>query len=675
MNFLQKLLWHREAAPAAPVGRRFSGKALRLTRPSTLRPPSSLALLENLDPVMLARWLSAYERGTMRQVQWLADQVARRDATVRAVLERRASAILDLEWDIRTVDDSPAAEAQAEVLRAAYDGLRNLRAVLRHLAGAAHHGYAVVEVVRDAEGVPVLLEPLPAWVFSRDGYEGPLHLTPEGGEITPATALPADRVIVREVPAPLLHVTLTAYLRKNLGIVDWCGFVETYGVPAIFVIGPPGVPTEQEDDYVAVAEAAISQGKGYLPNGSTFTSTQTSGSGETFEKFLAYLDGQIVLAGTGGKLAVLNEPTGLGGSQGDNHSDAFAQIARAEAAEISEVLQEGIDRPLLAAKFPGAPVLAYWELAAKESPDVGAIVTQAATLATAGYGVDVEQLAERTGYKLNLRPVQAGPATLPLFNREIESAEGSRRFLRHREGETTPPELRQAQPPVTLKTFDERFAEALSLPGAQRRAALEKLSKELPEALRAPAADDPLARRLEADMAAAVVAGAAEAHTELLTNMAPRHGDMTWDAGEYVRDEDGKFADQGGGSASPSKMEGKARERVVRAVNEAIRRKGEVHNVIEISGLGQISIGLGTSGDQDANFKGGWGAAHWQGKHAESTTAAVAELLTKGKVGPSINPTTGQSDPLKREITHGSWLGVIANKGNGKWRLITVYEK
>lgn len=481
-NFFTRLFTHRETAPAPASG--FTGQAMRLTRPSLLRPPASTSLLYNLDPQTLASWLTAHERGAGRQALWLADQVARRDATVRAVLERRAAALLDLEWDIRTVDDSPAAEAQAEVLRAAYDKLRNLREALRHLAEAAHTGHAVLEVVRNSAGEVVELCPIPAWALTRDGPGGPLHLAPGGEGVSEANLLPLDRVVLREVGSPLLYVTLVAYLRKNLGIVDWCGFVETYGVPAVFVIGPPGVPEEKVPDYVASAEGVIGQGKGYLPNGSTLATATGGSNGETFEKFLAYLDGQIVLAGTGGKLSMLNEPTGLGGSQGDNHADAFAQIARAEAAEISEVLQQGIDRPLLAAKFPGAPVLAYWELAAKESPDVGAIVTQAATLATAGYAVDVEQLAERTGYKLAVKAPAAAPATGLFANREAV--------------------------PVTLATFDDRFAEALKLPGAQRRAALERLAKELPRSLRAPAAEDPLARRLEADMAAAVVAGASE---------------------------------------------------------------------------------------------------------------------------------------------------------------------
>ena len=474
INRLKQLFKWREAP--TPIGRGFAGVAMRMTRPQLLRPPGTTALI-NIDPAILARMLEAYEQGSVRQVQWLADQVSRRDATVRAVLERRASAVLDMEWDIRTVDDSPAAQAQADFLREIYDGLGNLREVLRHLCGAAHHGYSVCEIVRDGSGDILELACLPPWVFQRDGWEGPFHLTPAGESPAPGNLLPLDRVLLRSVPAPLLHVTLPAYLRKQLGIVDWCGFVETYGVPAMFMVMPQGVPAEQEAAYVAAAEAAISQSKGAMPFGTTLLTANGAGqNGETFEKFLAYLDGQIVMAATGGKLAVLNEPTGLGGSQGKTHADAFEQIARAEAGEISEVFHAGIDKPELARRFPGAPVLAYWELAAKESPDVGAIVEQVAKLAQAGYGVDTAQLAERTGYKLEVKAATPAPGMAPAL-------------LQNRE-----------------ETFDEAFAAALRLPGAERRAALEVLSR----GKVLPAGAGKVEAKMAADMARALAAGAAE---------------------------------------------------------------------------------------------------------------------------------------------------------------------
>jgi hypothetical protein len=208
--------------------------------------------------------------------------------------------------------------------------------------------------------------------------------------------------------------------------------------------------------------------------------------------------------------------------------------------------------------------------------------------------------------------------------------------------------------------------------------ALEKLRADLP-ALEKQCLGDAATAELEdafsAILGAAVADGLATAATGAdtggrpLANMAPRHGDTDWDESDYVRDEEGKFAPKGGGAsgASPSRMKGKARERVIAAIKEAHRRKGEVHGAIEITGLGKVSVGLGASGDKDNEFKGGWGAAHWEGKHAESTAVAVADLLTKGRVMP------GQTAD-KREIHHNGWKGVLAKKSKGNWRLVTVFN-
>jgi hypothetical protein len=91
-----------------------------------------------------------------------------------------------------------------------------------------------------------------------------------------------------------------------------------------------------------------------------------------------------VLTGTGGKLTMLSDPTGLGqGASG------------AQAAVFAE-------------KFPSQPVLAYFELAAPDKEDIGAIVSHAVQLSQAGYMLDAEELSERTGYKLEVRSQKSG---------------------------------------------------------------------------------------------------------------------------------------------------------------------------------------------------------------------------------------------------------------------------
>jgi hypothetical protein len=50
--------------------------------------------------------------------------------------------------------------------------------------------------------------------------------------------------------------------------------------------------------------------------------------------------------------------------------------------------------------FPGQPVLAYFEFAPITGSEVSRVVADAETLARAGVSIDLDELSEKTGYKL-----------------------------------------------------------------------------------------------------------------------------------------------------------------------------------------------------------------------------------------------------------------------------------
>ena len=49
---------------------------------------------------------------------------------------------------------------------------------------------------------------------------------------------------------------------------DWDSFLEVYGIPSVFLVGPPNTPEAKEDEYQRIAEQLIADGRGYLPYGS-----------------------------------------------------------------------------------------------------------------------------------------------------------------------------------------------------------------------------------------------------------------------------------------------------------------------------------------------------------------------------------------------------------------------
>ncbi|MDR1279337.1 MAG: DUF935 domain-containing protein [Opitutaceae bacterium] len=656
--------------------------------------------LRKLDMARVVRLLEAGERGEHADLQWLYRTVEKRDATLRGLKMRRTSALKKLDWDIKLPDELPAgitpseANAQQEYLHSTYNGIDNLPQVFEFMALASFRGFSHLEK-RWQDNNPALpltrLVPVPQWHWTRHPQTWAWVYDPTAqGNWSSGTIIDPSDFVIRELDDPVNEIAVVCFLRKNMSQKDWDAFVEDFGIPSVFGILGPNTPATEVAAWLAQVEKVTGNSRGALPPGSDVKTVAHGGQGETpFKQHKDEQREELVLAGTGGLLTMLTAATGLNSEQAKVHEAAFDSIAAAEAAGISADLQTQIDKPLLAREFPGRPQVAYFELASVDREDRGALGELLVKLANAGLESDENEISEKMGLKLRKKPQPATPGLTtgptiqqaPFANRETAAGIGREALFLAR-AETLLTEARR----VALAPLRVRVEALLSIDDeAAARAATETLRADLPALARQCLSDDAtsdLEDAFAAIIGTALASGLAEGAEARagsdpgapFANMAPpRHGDTGWDESKYVRDNDGQFSPKGGG-ASDSKAEGKARERVVRAVHEALRRKGEVHNVMEISGLGQVSIGLGTSGDKDADYRGGWGAAHWQGKHKETTIRAVADLLTKGTVGPATNKKTGQTDPGKREIRHNGWLGILGKQGNRRWRLITVYH-
>ena len=368
--------------------------------------------LRGLTIAQLVTMLEAGERGNYARLQWLYRFVEKRNSTLRAVLQRRQASMTRLDWDIRLHNATTAtnprtlAARQAAVLREAYARIGNLREAVTFLALAEFRGYAHLERLFDGRGRTVRLQPVPQWFWGRLGPDAPWQYN---AMARPGLPMPGDpelnpaRFIFRENDSPIDEIAVIAHVRQSLSQKDWDAFVETYGLPPLFLELPPDIPPERENEYQAQAEAIIGDARGTVPNGTRIHTVDSGARGQNpFAEHLQYQDQLIVLAATGGKLTALTD-SGSGTLAGGAHQRAFDDITEAEAALISETFQQQFDGPLLAKFFPGEPQLAYFELAATRSLDPGDVIDQALKLARAGYEIDPAELSEKTGYRLKLR--------------------------------------------------------------------------------------------------------------------------------------------------------------------------------------------------------------------------------------------------------------------------------
>lgn len=388
--------------------------------------------LAGLDEYRLISLFDEGERGAYATLQWLYRFLEKRNPTARAVKRRLLSALGKLQWDIKTVDagDDAAkktmAEAQAKTLRAAYDRLTNLRGALNHLASADLRGFAHVEKIyggslpgKPESGDPNTITELRVveqWFWVRDGLYGVWAYNAGAKQgVTWGQVVDLTRFIVREVDDPANEIIAKLHVRQEASDADWDGYLERFGIPTVFIEGPPNVPPEKEAEYQRTAEQIASNASGYIPNGAKPHTVAPGTGSSVFKERLDYLDGQIVIAATSGKLTILAE-SGAGTLAGAAQKDAFDEIAQAIANNVSEAMQRDFDADILAAAHPGEPVLAYFEYAAVDEKDGSKALDDAGKANAAGYEMDETELSEKSGYKLK----RFAPGILPPGNNNAQ---------------------------------------------------------------------------------------------------------------------------------------------------------------------------------------------------------------------------------------------------------------
>ena len=388
--------------------------------------------LRGLTLPKLVSLLEAGERGQYADLQWMYYYMERSDPMIFSILQRRRAALLDSDWDIRLSAQSPAdgallgesvaggdeqngpgqdavlAQEQVAFLREVYDGIENFRDALGFLFTGIFRGFAHLEKHFGDQVEIFRLEPVEQWFWVRDGMFGDWEYN-ENAVSGRVRGIPITRenFVIFESLA-LNRMLSVLYLRRNSSQKDWDSYLEVFGIPSVFLIGPPGAGTDKEKEYQAIADDLVNNGRGYLPNGSDIKFVTGGGSKPPFRDHLDYLDRQITMVGTGGLLTMLTE-SGSGTLAGNAHRDTFLQIARGDAVALSELFQREIDAPMLAQAFPGWPALAYFEFAPSSTDEASRVVQDVAQLATAGYAVDPAELSEKSGYRLVPRPPPVAP--------------------------------------------------------------------------------------------------------------------------------------------------------------------------------------------------------------------------------------------------------------------------
>ena len=358
--------------------------------------------------------LQSAEMGFFADVQWAYKFIEKRDATLKSCVARRTSAIKKLEWKITLSEDENAdqelAQAQQQYLQSYYSKVKNLKKSIEWLATAELRGYAHLEKHYDSQGACVWLEPIPQYFFCKRYPDARFLYQPKALQSTQGIEIDESDFVIRTVDSPCNELALICFVRKGLSQKDWDGFVETFGIPPIFIELPQGVGLT--DEYQAMADRIVANARGVVGNGSKVQTVDVGMRGQTpFKPHIDYQDSQIVLAATGGLLSSLtgaSQPVVGNSGEADQNSKIFDELARSEAIDISECFQNWVDVPELKRVFgDDVPILAKFELSHEQLSEVSDIIGDAVKLGSVGLQIDPKQITDQTGYNL-ARAAQPG---------------------------------------------------------------------------------------------------------------------------------------------------------------------------------------------------------------------------------------------------------------------------
>lgn len=381
----------------------------------TLNPLQALTLRRG------AWYAETYYRGQMADLQWLYFFIEQTDADLFALVDRRTARLKEMDYDIVIADEAKKkngalAAEQKSCLEETYNRIDNLYEAIEHTAMATFRGYSHCEKWYNEQGELSHLEVVDQWNVVRDGLKGAWKYNPQA-LMTSFFGLGDDMLIVpenyviRTVPRHINRIALRKFILGLLVERNWDAFLDIFGIPGGVIIGPPNVNDDKAPLYEAAAREIAEGGSGYLPNGSDYKpNDQPRGGSNPFESRLKYLTEKLILVGTGGQLTMLAAGGGMGGGhQGKTHADVFEQLAGGEARTVSELFKKQVSGPILTEEFPGQPQLASLRLAPEDETNLTETTAQIAALATAGYQVSPEEVTEKTGFTVTLKPTPAAP--------------------------------------------------------------------------------------------------------------------------------------------------------------------------------------------------------------------------------------------------------------------------
>lgn len=348
-------------------------------------------------------------------------QELKRDAHAGAVLAKRKLAVTSRPWDVLPATDTPADTAVAEAVKQALQHLR-FNSVCKRLLEANLTGYAVSEVLWEVRNGMVL----PARVMARDprrfvfGVDEELRLlTPENRTL--GEEMPDRKFIVHRrgadddnpYGAGLGGMLFWPVFFKRNGITFWLTFADKFGSPTALGKYPNGAGKPEQTKLLQALQAIAQDAGVIVPEGMAIELLEASrtGSVDTYEKLVRYMDEQISKAVLGETMSTTAAATGLGSNQAGVQNDVRLEVAQDDGDDLDETLNSTLVRWIVEFNFPPGTALPQLHREFSEPEDTARLATRDKTLYDMGWEPDEDYMLRTYGEGWSRRP----PAPPPMF--------------------------------------------------------------------------------------------------------------------------------------------------------------------------------------------------------------------------------------------------------------------
>lgn len=360
-----------------------------------------------MTPPRLAGILRQAENGDTLAYLELAEAMEEKDLHYLSVLGTRKRAVSQLPITVEAADDSPEAEADAQLVR---DWLSRdtLEDELFDILDAVGKGYSVGEIIWETSASQWWPNRLiwrdPRW-FQFDPIDGEtLRLrdhTADGAD------LEAFKYVVHvhkaksglTIRGGLARAAAWGYLFKNYTIKDWVGFAEIYGIPFRLGRYDPGASADDRKALLRALAQMGSDAAGIIPKTTDIEFVDGKGStadGAVFRELAEYIDKQMSKAVLGQTATTDAVATGLGGGLGNVHNDVRSDIERADAKLLAATLNSQVAQPLVMLNHGPRKKYPHLRIGREESIDLKAMTEAIGFFVDRGLPVGVSHARKLT---------------------------------------------------------------------------------------------------------------------------------------------------------------------------------------------------------------------------------------------------------------------------------------